>query len=633
MQVQCPQCSSRYKLPDEKIRPSGTKVRCPRCQHAFYVHPKQDAESAPQPFRPEPPPAPPPPPPLPPPEAFSRRPAQPPPTRPMPNAPAKVSEDRPFAKKSSTSEKAQEYSVEPSIPDFVESARTMVSSVGDSVQPDEKRTTSPFKGLSKASFSVDQPDDVEDFSEATGELADKPRTAPRDSAPTDLKDAPEVTENSPFGNATFAEIQNIKASKTRKKFPLVVAAGVVMVAGLAALLIYSPTPHVTVVQQPSPETPPDNKVSRPSRWYADEPSIFQDFLGQMAGLPATDQSRPERRGLIADALVLNGILTGTNEQIVSGLGYASSLIAAYPQNAYGYYALSTFAFFQEDIQTLEDLTKRWPNELNPSVEFQISKAMVDAKKGDYSSALKSAKILLNIYPDSPRIQITALYIGLENPQQSDEVYGERSMYSLAKKFDKYIQALKTQTSTLPVLYKTIEKRVHKKNILAEPSASKNENSKSEIAKKNDDQPMNISTITEPTLNKPSETPVPTTILSPGLRATPTPKIPPKSNKLPKADPQLIALNTTIQNAHQKAMKFFNQGKNKLDLNRQDEAIELFQKALREDPNLAEAYKQLGVIYMGRQVKDKALRQFKLYLQLKPDGDDKQLVESWITSMQ
>src|SRR4051812_6140816 len=44
MLVSCPKCESRYKLPDEKIRPQGTKVRCPRCQHTFHVH-KEEAKA------------------------------------------------------------------------------------------------------------------------------------------------------------------------------------------------------------------------------------------------------------------------------------------------------------------------------------------------------------------------------------------------------------------------------------------------------------------------------------------------------------------------------------------------------------------------------------------------------------
>jgi predicted Zn finger-like uncharacterized protein len=60
MIVACPNCESKYNLPDSKISPSGTKMRCAKCQHVFTaMPPAQDfdeelaglraAEAAPQP--------------------------------------------------------------------------------------------------------------------------------------------------------------------------------------------------------------------------------------------------------------------------------------------------------------------------------------------------------------------------------------------------------------------------------------------------------------------------------------------------------------------------------------------------------------------------------------------------------
>jgi predicted Zn finger-like uncharacterized protein len=37
MIVQCPECSVRYNLDDERIGPKGSKVRCTRCGHVFQV--------------------------------------------------------------------------------------------------------------------------------------------------------------------------------------------------------------------------------------------------------------------------------------------------------------------------------------------------------------------------------------------------------------------------------------------------------------------------------------------------------------------------------------------------------------------------------------------------------------------
>ncbi len=39
MIVACPNCQSKYNLPEEKIAPTGSKVRCARCKHVFTAMP------------------------------------------------------------------------------------------------------------------------------------------------------------------------------------------------------------------------------------------------------------------------------------------------------------------------------------------------------------------------------------------------------------------------------------------------------------------------------------------------------------------------------------------------------------------------------------------------------------------
>ncbi len=39
MIVACPNCQSKYNLPDDKIAPTGSKVRCAKCQHVFTALP------------------------------------------------------------------------------------------------------------------------------------------------------------------------------------------------------------------------------------------------------------------------------------------------------------------------------------------------------------------------------------------------------------------------------------------------------------------------------------------------------------------------------------------------------------------------------------------------------------------
>jgi predicted Zn finger-like uncharacterized protein len=39
MIVACPKCESKYNLPEDKIAPTGSKVRCAKCQHVFTAMP------------------------------------------------------------------------------------------------------------------------------------------------------------------------------------------------------------------------------------------------------------------------------------------------------------------------------------------------------------------------------------------------------------------------------------------------------------------------------------------------------------------------------------------------------------------------------------------------------------------
>ncbi len=52
MIVTCPQCQTRFRIPDEKVTAKGVKVRCTRCRHTFRVSRPAEplAESAQDPF-------------------------------------------------------------------------------------------------------------------------------------------------------------------------------------------------------------------------------------------------------------------------------------------------------------------------------------------------------------------------------------------------------------------------------------------------------------------------------------------------------------------------------------------------------------------------------------------------------
>ena len=52
MVIQCPECTTRFKLSDEKIKPEGVKVRCAKCRHIFTVVPEAAPEITPAPVEP-----------------------------------------------------------------------------------------------------------------------------------------------------------------------------------------------------------------------------------------------------------------------------------------------------------------------------------------------------------------------------------------------------------------------------------------------------------------------------------------------------------------------------------------------------------------------------------------------------
>jgi predicted Zn finger-like uncharacterized protein len=44
MVIQCPECRTRFKLSDDKIKPEGIRIRCAKCRHIFPVHPEEASD-------------------------------------------------------------------------------------------------------------------------------------------------------------------------------------------------------------------------------------------------------------------------------------------------------------------------------------------------------------------------------------------------------------------------------------------------------------------------------------------------------------------------------------------------------------------------------------------------------------
>ena len=113
---------------------------------------------------------------------------------------------------------------------------------------------------------------------------------------------------------------------------------------------------------------------------------------------------------------------------------------------------------------------------------------------------------------------------------------------------------------------------------------------------------------------------------------PAPLITKKKEALPKESEDLVAFNNEARAKIEESERFIQEANRLYEKAQLDQALMTYQKALRLNPDLADAYRQIGLIYMKKQEKERALRAFRIYLQLKPETSDKQLVETWIDSL-
>ncbi len=472
----------------------------------------------------------------------------------------------------------------------------------------------------------------------------------------------------PFGSETFLEIRNYSKPKSALRKRILIGGSIALAAIAGYFLatqypmgdqtkseIASSRPRLDPVNENAPtdsmeSTPSDEstkeverekvpqighvEVRRPKGWYKQEPGIIQDYLSQMAMLPPPEQQKPHNRSLIAEALILNGFFTGASDQLSTGLGYSSGLMVGDPTSIYGYYGLANYALWKDDVVTLADLVKRWPEIQRLDPEYRLSEAVVRARvEKNLRSGLELLKALLN---DSPEYQ-TALswtyYLSLESKgEDALEVFGEAYLQGIQKSYQRHRDLLKSSYQASPPLYANIERRAR---LLGKSlsTASGRESSKSA---KSPSKQKSLPQAPAPEV-PPAPTPSPSVAPpAPAPAPTPTPIQAPtgrQSKKLPKVSDKLVALNRETSSAKVGAKKLLEEGIVRQKENKLEEAIALFQKALQLDSDLAEVYKRLGMIYMGRKENERALLNFKLYLQLKPDSDDKKMVQSWINSLQ
>jgi predicted Zn finger-like uncharacterized protein len=649
MVVSCPKCSSRYQLSDEKIRSAGTKVRCPRCQNTFKVFPENQAKTEDEVEKTELS--------LPRHDFLKKQPA---PKAPPPPAPAQSKED-----------------VETGI-----RAHKPAASAPETMRSSKSREPSPFKRPQQSADPFDQ-SNWEDFDSSderrttsntrstVGQKDVSAESSNDDRLEATAKASADSSEPKPFGDATFLAIQKMGGAKEGRKKTLVAVSFGLLAVSLAAFFLLAPQTRAPLEVTREESQNVAIKLNRPANWYQDSPSVFQKFLSQMAALPKAEQDKPETKALIAEALVLNGIVTGAYDQVAQGTAIASDLITAYPASAYGFYARAAYAIYKDDSSGLSTLSSNWPKSNQMDPEYLLINLMVLAKSGQRSTALTIAKELTERLPEFQRAQYVALSIALDSFKEAESVLGDKKIGALTKAFTKAKENLQSNGAPLPDLFNNIDKKMLRRTsamtaskpversqpaqktpeVKAEPKAPKvadkkkddsltkslNEKAQKQLTAKKD---VEKAAEVPPTPKEESvETPKAEPIVEKAaaektVAEKPTAKTPAKtSNKLPPPDSELVASNKQARKEESEAGKLFQMGLTQIEQGRTDEAIMSFQKSLRFDPDYAESYRKLGEIYMKKDERDKALRSLKIYLRLRPDSSDRQVVQGWISSLE
>lgn len=595
MKVVCPSCSSRYQLADSKIKDKGTKVRCPRCSHTFIVHKELPEEEELEKT-----------------ELFQQRPDAFQPEPPAANkAPPRADDSDIFDEATQVSSKFDVYGQsnkhhQPS--DAFNDDDSLASKADEETAPEPSRISSPARPSPLPTMESPPPD-----------------------IPSEEEERDELR---PFGAATIFEIQQSgkKKSRSLKKFGAV-ASFILVVGGAGYYLMTNWRQLADQMtknldkQQAQVAQEVDDEVIRPSGWYRDDPQVYQAALGQIAALPKQEQEKISNQSLLAEALILNGILTGAEDQVIQGLSYVPLLALEAPNLSLSLFPSAAIAVAREDRKNLASLYQRWPLSGRSTPEFKLVEIVHLAQQGNAKQALEQSKLLMAEKPNFQRATTYAVYLISRNEKLAESILTEDEIKKAENLTRRHLQNLSNQLSGLPPLQQELAGYLGLSQKVATPKSPPAEVSKPMKAPKQKiEPPQQLKPQAKAIQKKPP--PKPRGVAAPAKKTSPAP-----STKLPKASEQLVAQNQSISEDKKQAMTLFNKGKESLKQNDYVEALSSFREALRMDPEFAEVYREMGLIYRQRKEEQRALRALKIYLQLKPDASDKTIVQGWIEELQ
>jgi len=261
--------------------------------------------------------------------------------------------------------------------------------------------------------------------------------------------------------------------------------------------------------------------------------------------------------------------------------------------------------------TMSELISRWPENKRDTPEYRLLEVVYLSKSGKLNEALQKSKSLFDDKPNFQRANNHAYLLTLKHKSQAEKVFSDSDMKKLSNLYERHHETLDRQITNLSGIYKEIDTLLGKTS----PKKEAEKPEQKEVAQKK-------STPPKPTKSKTAEKKRPAPVVE---KKQPT--------KLPKPNKELIALNNSAKKDRKEAQELFNKGNQLFDKGKSDEALTAFREVLRLDSEFADVYKRMGMIYMSKKDTERALRSFKIYLQLKPETEDKKLVEGWIKSLQ